>query len=53
MPEVFIQLKCGVPVPLFLVISSFGAVVCSDTESLASDEVVTEAPILSVAFGFL
>ncbi len=44
-PEVFIQLKCGV-LGDFLFWSS-------DTGSLASDKVVTETGILSVAFGFL
>ncbi len=41
MPEVSIQLKCAVHVPLFLVLRSYGAVVCSDAGGFAFDEVVT------------
>ncbi len=41
MQKMAIQLKGAVLIPLFLVLRSFGAVVCSDVGSLASDEVVT------------
>ncbi len=41
MPKVPIQLEGTVHVPLFLVLRSFGAVVCSDAGSLASNELVT------------
>ncbi len=51
MPKVSNQLKATVHIALFLVLRSFGAVVCSDAGSLASNELVTIRN--KVAVGFL